>query len=181
MLIRRRRASNSPTASATNNTTAMATEIQITLDTRPSWHPATQMSSAGQLPPPCIPATRYSYRLFDAAKGCAITCHEHGGKGSQELRPRRPRRCSLIIQPRARKGLRTRQDRSGARRFTTAAVRFRTVGDPCPSRVRVQVRVPLRIQAAVPRSANFPSQGRPARVVGSGAGQRRGGWVVVPG
>jgi hypothetical protein len=33
MLIRRRRASNKPTASATNSTTAMAMEIQITLDT----------------------------------------------------------------------------------------------------------------------------------------------------
>jgi hypothetical protein len=33
MLIRRRRASNRPTASATNSTTAMVTEIQITLDT----------------------------------------------------------------------------------------------------------------------------------------------------
>jgi hypothetical protein len=33
MLIRRRRANSRPTASAINNTTAMATEIQITLDT----------------------------------------------------------------------------------------------------------------------------------------------------
>jgi hypothetical protein len=48
MLIRRRRASNRPTAKATNNATAMATRIQITLDTRPSWHPAARMSSAGQ-------------------------------------------------------------------------------------------------------------------------------------
>jgi hypothetical protein len=39
MLIRRRRASKKPTASAINNATAMATEIQITLVTRPSWHP----------------------------------------------------------------------------------------------------------------------------------------------
>jgi hypothetical protein len=51
MLIRRRRASSRPTASATNNTTAMATEIQITLDTRPSWHLPTPASSAGQPPP----------------------------------------------------------------------------------------------------------------------------------
>lgn len=48
MLIRRRRASNRPTASATNNATAMATEIQITLDTRPSWHPAVLVSSTGR-------------------------------------------------------------------------------------------------------------------------------------
>jgi hypothetical protein len=48
MLIRRRRASSRPTASATNTTTAMATEIQITLDTRPSWHLAAPVSSAGQ-------------------------------------------------------------------------------------------------------------------------------------
>jgi hypothetical protein len=33
MLIRRRRASNRPTASATNNATTMAREIQIMLDT----------------------------------------------------------------------------------------------------------------------------------------------------
>jgi hypothetical protein len=39
MLIRRRRASNRPTANATSNATAMAMEIQTALDTRPSWHP----------------------------------------------------------------------------------------------------------------------------------------------
>jgi hypothetical protein len=33
MLIRRRRASNKPTASATSNATAMAMEIQTALDT----------------------------------------------------------------------------------------------------------------------------------------------------
>jgi hypothetical protein len=83
MLIRRRRANNRPTASATNNATAMATEIQITLDTRTSWHPGALVSSAGRSPVPQKPPSRYSCGRFGAWRSCAPSAHARAREGDQ--------------------------------------------------------------------------------------------------
>ncbi len=85
MLIRRRRASNRPTASATNSTTAMATEIQITLGTRPSWQLAAQLRSAGQPRPVHMGQTDRSHALRESlARGrtAVAAAAQNGGVSS---------------------------------------------------------------------------------------------------